>query len=314
MAATISGFGHKFNVHEIATVAVPSARTTWNQFDEHGLVLSLERLRGETNWEYKRRLQDVFVNMANSSYRGMVNGITRELGLALFEPLVINPKVDHAGNFLAPDPYIRFDGAYLYLYSDYGNDMLDWAIDRYEPGGNYEHLYRLAEFVNTTAFFEAHIIEGIDPYTRSMTIVNQSNRTMVISEDAQESTRFNLENDKIVPGSISFSDTKTFRREMSSASSVAAAGQYHINYKSGMVTVGSVPPPGVTIRYQHSEYPFLPKASPVIVHDITSEGFRSKMFAQELQEDGTYELALPTEVGVDIMNELLSVIPMYWGV
>ena len=83
---------------------------------------------------------------------------------------------------------------------------------------------------------------------------------------------------------------------------------------SGDVRVYDIPSENITVQYDYSEYPFRPWASPVILHDINSEDFKVKMFEQVLQGDGTYVDGLPTELGVRIVNEILSVVPMYWGV
>ena len=164
-----------FNVATLSRFAgTPVPSNSFNQFDEHGLILSLNRLKEETNWEYRRRLFDVFANRANATYRGMVNGITRELGLSLYDAIQVNPKTSiSTGKFFAPDPYIKFDGVWLYLYSDYANDVLDYKIDRYAPGMNYEYLGQLVDFINETTYFEAFVMKGVNPYTRSMQILNQ---------------------------------------------------------------------------------------------------------------------------------------------
>jgi len=321
VASSLVQTGHQFHVHSVEIVAGPIGSTDGlrrvkfpNQFDEFGSLVSLERLQDETNWEYRRRIQDVMVNLANASYRGMVNGITRELGLSLYDSLIINPKINmNTGRFLAPDPYIKFDGVYLYLYSDYANGVLDWAIDRYEPGGNYEHVGRLASMVNTTSFFEAHVVEGIDLYDKSMTILNQSNRNIVRFERIPSSTKFALKNTRIVPGTLFFANRTTFKTEVESADLVLQKGQYYVDYHKGIVVVFSVPTSGEIARYQYVKYPFSATASPVILHDINKDSFKVKMFSQVLQDDGGYEHGKVTELGVDIINELMSVIPMYWG-
>lgn len=303
-----------FSVAEIlAFNQAPTARTVFNQFDEHGLLVSLRRNQEESNWAFKRRIQDVFVHRANASYRGLINGITRELGLEFFYPLTINPIRHGTGGFVAPDPYILFDGAHLYLYSDYANGLLDYKIDRLQPGGNYEHVGDLVHLINQTAFFEAFTLEG-HRFTKSMTVVNQSNRVAIRNEDVPESTRFKLRNSYAVRGSVSFSDRQLFRREVSTTSEVTAAGLYHIDYTQAIVTVHSVPYPGVTVNYEHSVYPFKPIASPVILHNINDDNFRIKMFSQVLREDGTYVHGVPTEIGIDIINELCSVKSMYFGI
>lgn len=305
--------GHQFYVGTLATLCEVSPQNVWNEFDEHGLSIGLSRTTGETNWSYKRRILDVFAHRANSTYRGLVNGVTRELGFSLFSPLSIDPKIGDNGDFLAPDPYIKFDGAFLYLYSDYQNGLLDYKIDRFEAGGNYEHLSRLVDFINSTAFFEANLLESGEPFSRTMTIINQSNR-LLIDQPTQPSTRFKLNYEHLVRGSIIFSDQDTFQSEKSTSAQVVSMGQYHIDYVNGIVTVFSIPPLESRIRYQVVDYPFKPLASPVILCDINSQNFKAKMFNQLLQEDGTYINGVPLELGTDIINELLAVTPMYWGI
>ena len=62
-------------------VYTPEVYNIWNHFDEFGLELGLPRILGEKNKDYKARLTDVYVNPANSTYQGLLNGISRELGL-----------------------------------------------------------------------------------------------------------------------------------------------------------------------------------------------------------------------------------------
>lgn len=309
--------GHQFNLNAIPRVVdTPQINNTFNQFDEHGLLSNLSRIRGETNWAYKRRIINVFVNQANSTYRGLINGITRELGLELFCPIKIQPKTSSVdGRFFAADPYIKFDGVWLYLYSDLANNVLELKIDRFEPGGNCEHVYRLVNFINQhSTYFEAFLEPNIDPLTRSMTIINQSNREYIANETIVESTKIQLKNNHLVPGTLAFSDIKAFIKEVDSSSVVTNPGDYHVDYLRGIITTNVVPVPASIVDYQYTIYPFCPLASPVILHDINNDNFKIKMFKQVLQDDGTNEHGLPTEIGVDIINELISVSPMYWGI
>ncbi len=75
----------------------------WNTLDEFGLLLDLKRNFMEKNEDFKERLLDVFRYPANSSKKGIKNGIARELGLIQrtsekewendFYPFIIhNPK------------------------------------------------------------------------------------------------------------------------------------------------------------------------------------------------------------------------------
>lgn len=53
----------------------------WNAFDEFGLLLNIYRLEGERNESFKNRILDVFKNPGNSTPKGMINGISRDLGI-----------------------------------------------------------------------------------------------------------------------------------------------------------------------------------------------------------------------------------------
>jgi len=311
---TISTIGHKFNVSSIRTIIVPTEHVIFSAVDEHGLLFDTKRLNGETNAEYKKRLLEVFTRRSNSTYQGMVNGLTRELGLEIFDAMWVNPKTDDNGDFVATDPYIRFNGVYLELYSDYANSILDMKIDRYEPGGNYEHYIRLINEINTSSYFEASIYPGVDIYTRSMTIINQSNRMDVPFEGVPSSNKFRLQHERIVNGTVYFSDRNVFNTEVLSEDLVTSSGTFYIDYTTGVVRSYSIPKAGTTVRYQYTVFPFLVNASPVIIHDTTNDNFKVKMFNQILQDDGTYAHGLPTKLGIEIINELHTVFPLYYGV
>lgn len=53
----------------------------WNPFDEFGLLLGLHRLYGERNESFKKRILDVFQNPGGANKQGLINGMSRELGL-----------------------------------------------------------------------------------------------------------------------------------------------------------------------------------------------------------------------------------------
>lgn len=53
----------------------------WNVFDEHGLIADVERLEGETNYDYTLRIKDAYRFRSSPDFVGIVNGSTRELNL-----------------------------------------------------------------------------------------------------------------------------------------------------------------------------------------------------------------------------------------
>lgn len=72
----------------------------WNFFDEFGMLVDCKRLQGEVNYDYKNRILDVFRNVSNSSRKGLLNGIARELGMRKYivwedgsKDLIINDQM-----------------------------------------------------------------------------------------------------------------------------------------------------------------------------------------------------------------------------
>lgn len=53
----------------------------WNTFDEHGVLMDLKRIPGESNSDYLQRIKDVTRNPAGSTFEGVANSSNRELGI-----------------------------------------------------------------------------------------------------------------------------------------------------------------------------------------------------------------------------------------
>jgi len=323
--ATDNGYiGHTLNIDSIATVGNlsnggsglnPFKSVQWrNQYDEFGALQSLVRFKDERNWEFRRRIKDAAVNLSNSSYRGLINAITRDLGLTLFNGLEIRTIKGKDSSFLARDPCVLFQGPYLYLYSDYSNEEVDVMLDRFEPGNNFETIGSLIDGINTySRCFRAFSYLETDTTLRSMCILNQTNRVSVNNWIVPNSNRFFLGQTNIVIGSVFFSNNKTFKNEVSYVGDVTAAGKYYIDYTQGIITSHSISNGQALARYIYVKTPFYATASPIIIHELVSTHFMNKLFEQILLDDGTYADGQLTPLGILIISELLTVTPMYWG-
>ncbi|HBF6273731.1 TPA: Low copy number virion structural protein [Clostridioides difficile] len=92
----------------------------WNFFDEFGSLVGCSRLKGEKNHEYKLRILDVFKNPANSTKRGLANGISRELGIRevkewkdMSKDFVISEKMVLVNTILVDNNLIILDYVYI---------------------------------------------------------------------------------------------------------------------------------------------------------------------------------------------------------
>lgn len=291
------------------TVYTPSQHHVFGELDQLGVLLNLSRLSSERNDAYKRRLFDVFANRANSVYRGLINGITRELGLEIYQALTI-AEVTGACSY----PAIVFDETKCYIYSDYTDttDGLYTTLDRYDRLDDAWTYQELIDQINASGYFTAQLVSGIEPKLRSMCIFNQKTIKSILGEDISTAgSVVNLENSRLLSSTMSvISDNLTDR--VSSTSEITGPGKYYIDADNGIIYSFEAPESGSTIRYQYRDTTTKIYASPVIIHNLQSSDFKEKMFEQILY-NGTYENGLSTDLGTDLLNELMSVYGYFWG-
>ena len=258
----------------------PVVHQVVNELDNIGVFLNLSRLENESNASYKQRLFDVFVNRADSTYRGLINGITRELGLSLYKVMTIVPKLDDNGDIVGDNPAIIFEGTKCYIYSDYtdSTDGLDITLDRWEESEDSWTYGELITEINNTDYFTAAIQSGVNSSLRSMTIFNQSSvRSIPAEELSTAGPVINLSNNKLMSDSVSITSSN-LKERVSSQAELIRAGQYYIDFEEGVIYTTQAPEPGSLIRYEYRDDEFVVWASPVIIHNLQSDDFKTIMF------------------------------------
>lgn len=302
----------------LPTILTPVASQVYNEFDKQGVLLNLPRLYEEKNSEYKQRLYDVMVNRANSTYQGMINGITRELGLQISDAMTISYTKDSNGFYLAANPAVIFDGNLCRLITDLDptdvdNSSIYLDIDRHDPSQPEWYLDGLINAINATPYFVATLASGANPWVRSETIWNQSTVILIQAESISvSSTRIKLAHEDLVEGSVVITSRNLTQRVMSDTDLVKGY-EYYIDLDAGMLYTLTTPEAGSWIRYMYRDDPVTLQASPVILHDIRRAPFRYKLFEQVIDGLNNARSASPTLEGLDIFNEIMTVIPTTWG-
>lgn len=67
----------------------PTNELLWNTFDDHGLLMDIRRIPGESNIDYYNRIRDVNRSPAGSNFFGLANSSNRELGLSKIDQAII---------------------------------------------------------------------------------------------------------------------------------------------------------------------------------------------------------------------------------
>jgi len=288
-------------------------RNIVNTFDFAGMLLGLPRLPGEQNDIYRRRLLDVYPHRAGASEPGLINGITRELGLEQFDALA----VDYTG-LASNSPRVIVRDVQVELYSNWRLDTdntLDTTIDIYSRDSAAYFLSGLVTSINAVADWTVALGTGVDGHTASATLANQDTRNYQQNETVKPYKLNVLEHNRIVPGTVKFSrgGDDVFHNSVVAETLVLADGDYYIDHPEGRVVSWNIGSPNTFISYYYDDLPYTLTASPVILHEFSSDEFRSKIFEQILQPDGTYEDGLPKQTAIDHIAELLKVKGMLWG-
>jgi hypothetical protein len=317
MTDSLEKFGHQFNVRVIKIVGRPEVHNIFGPLDDQGLRLDLKRLKGESNSAYKQRILDVFVSPASATYNGLINGITRELGLQQFEAIEIDTLRDVNDKFVAPAPRIKVDSTEVILYSKWLSDD-DYVIDRTIPIFNTIDegfsLENLVSAINDSAFFTAQILSNVSGTGRSLQLLLQDSTQIVPSELVPTASSFQLDNTNIMSGSAFFSETDVFITEVLLENQVSSAlGNYFIERDTGRIKLRGLPSGGGTVRYTHMEFPFRLKASNVVLQRLFDDKIKQQLFEQVRLNTGEFVNGLPKPETVDIINELIAVKGVYWG-
>jgi hypothetical protein len=296
-------------------IYTPTKHQVFNSFDDHGISLGLERLLGETNVQYKQRLIDVMAHRANCTQQGLIWGITRELGLSLYDAMTVECLTDANGDYLLTQPAIEFEGNICRIISDANpnNQTVLQEVDLFDRSSSNYYLGGLIDTINNTGYFTATISSEADPWSRSMCIFKQSNIKKVVYESLDSSAnKFKLKYNDIVAGTVSVQSGSLVSRK-STADLVLKPGDYHVDLSSGLLSMRGIGDTDGRIRYQYRENPITFGASPVIVNSLQRDPFRKKLFVQVENELGEEFDSFLTNFGLSTINELYSVVPMYWG-
>lgn len=124
----------------------------WNVFDEFGFLLGLNRLKLETNEQFKNRILDVFKNPGSNTHEGIKNGLARELGLSKEEIEVF--RLDES---IYDRKLINSDGSPTKKMREYAkniNNNLKFTIDTLNLG---EAYWQSLEEENLGIHFLPHI-------------------------------------------------------------------------------------------------------------------------------------------------------------
>jgi hypothetical protein len=303
MAAGKTASGHTFNVYHSGEVRLtPEPIQTPNQLDMLGQSISLQRLPEEKNADYRARIMNVYVDRASSTETGLINGITRELGLSKYKAMDIEISVSY-GRIIIGDTYLR-----VYTSS---SDYTEF--DLYTRDSDTYFLSDLVAAIDAISGYSCAIGAAADAHTPSFVLIPYDSKVYVEADALTQITRQVLDNSNIIAGTFKATDSIAFSTLVGSESLVVSQGDYYVDTSTGFVLSYIQPAPGTLCSYWYNETSLEIMASPVALFEFSSPTFKEKIFEQVAQSNGNTESGLPKPEAVDYINELLAAKGMLWG-
>jgi len=292
----------------------PQVQNITNKFDLHGSLVSLRRITGETNQEYRNRLWDVNVHPSGSLYEGVVNGIARALGMLREQSLYINLKTTSSGEAVALSPRVDFLANRVVLYSDWrpnGIEIIDKEIRTYKLGDPGYYLDDLIMEINESDCFHAELIGAVRPNTISNTLVRTTSNAIVRDEYIRTDKLTQLEHLYIVKDSVTFLEKNIFQTEVENEPE--ADGEYMIDYRKGEIQCYTLPSGLSSCSYYAAIFPMRVDTVPVQIFTLQDDDFQDELFNKKELDSGVLVNALPNTEGSEIYHQLFKETEVFWG-
>lgn len=292
----------------------PEVRRIINTFDYAGDLITLERLLGESNPDYKKRLWDVSVHPGGPTYEGVLNSLARDLGF-LREPAIrIDLKLTSGGDLVAPSPRVDILANKVVLYSDWrpgGTAVIDREIRIYQLGDTGYYLDDLVTAINQSPYFSAVMLGSTRPNTISSTLVRGTSNYKVDQDYVRGDKLTKLTFPYIVRDSLAFIEKDIFQTEV--AGDPTTSGEYAIDYVAGEVEAYTVPSGNGFCSYQAALFPMDVDIVPIQIFTLQDDDFLEELFHQVTLDSGENVNGLPNTEGAETLHQLFKETQVFWG-
>ena len=300
------------------TVIPTRVNVKHDNFLNTAAVLGVTVLPEDTNQEIKTKILRAASETRNSTYTGLINAISQDLNLTKTQVLRITNRADYDGT--STTGVVEVDGGFIRLFTEkFSNEDYNLDLEVTIREG-LSTISELADYINANSnAFSALVLSNETLAPKALMI--QSNVKDVYTEILESTSHIKLENENLVPGSVRFSNSKVFKKEVVSQDELLDNGDFYIDTTNGVVLTVSMPELGDFVSYQYIEWPFELYASDVIIQQMNSRALHRHIFIQEdaiepLTKDPTLQTldGVLTNDGAELISELLVISKQtYWG-
>lgn len=290
---------------------IPTRYNKETSVDLIGEYINLHRLPGETLIELKARILDSYINPANSTYDGMVNGVNRELGLQGEKGIIIDVARDANDLPISRGLGVEVTTRYLTLYSDHVAGTILAQYDLRDRSDSY-FLIDLLTKINSHSQFDV-ITYGTENYDKSAHLAHTNSMKLTLRQPLKQGSRLhrllNVEEYNYVVSDLVFDTNMGLTTEV--LTTPASDEEFMVDYDHGALWTHR--PLGGQVTYWYQKFPLMIRWSPVLISRLKDDEYLDVITQQVLNEDRELVDDIPTYEGADMINEILAAAPMYWG-
>jgi hypothetical protein len=281
------------------------ARNVFTKMDDHGFLVSLQRIEGESVANFKVRTASAYTRPAHSAVRGLTDGIARELNLGHQELI----SVTSAGSLrldVGPE-FIRVSGAGTFGAQTV--DIVDVDVDGFWV---LPTVGKVVSGLNSISGVAATTTSAMQEVP-AILLEEQSSYVTEYDEQVPPTTSFRLGYYKygqeiagtVISGTVHFTDDVSFATQVSGTP--RAGGEWSLNQLTNSVRVFSLPPTPVNIIYTHS----------ILESGMTMSLVGNGVKVMNLMLSGVQNMLFQNSgIGAtaeDIIGELRTVDGAFWG-
>lgn len=312
--ASTSTVGFVISVSDVAQVKIiPERRDIVNRFDEAGDLLTVDRLPGENNVEFRQRQFDLSVNHGGPDYNGLISNLARELGCPRFHAITIDLVTDSSGAKIARNPRVDILADRAVLYENWIDDdtfTVDKEIEFYDIDSIGYYLDDFVKEVNLSNCFTASTTPSTRSNLHTVNLIRGTSYRKSIDEVIFSGEQHKFLFSNIITNSITFTDFDIFKTSVDSEPS--SSGEYRIDYSNNYVVSFDLPPGDGTCNYEYNIFPMKVDASLIHIYSLQDENFVNKLFIQETTEGGDVN-SLPNAEGSEVYHQLFKETNVFWG-
>ena len=291
-------------------------------------LINIHRLPGESLASFKLRVLDVYYHPANATYGGLFNGISRELGVGSYSGGVVLDVArdsDLLPDATKLDSFCRASVSSRYLtLSPYGlGEAGEVQFDLHDRGDSY-FLSDLMSNINNdpTIPFEITTWGTAGSWDKSRYLKRLS--SLQIENLSLAGDRIHTLYDSIPNGGGWIQDVKphpdsglTGLSSMSPSTSPAAVpgslayNEYWIPNFSRSIYTGSFA--NGTMYVQWQKFPMVIPMGQIRIAELRDNEYLGLITEDQPSVNGYVQNGIPNVEGADYVNELLAVVPMYYG-